>query len=453
MFIDTHAHLFYPNFKTDLEQVISDAKENKVKYILVPATDLKTSKEVLKLIDEHEILYGAVGVHPHDTKDWNQQWLEEIKTLSKHPKIVAIGEIGLDYHYDFSPRDIQIKAFDEQLKLAVELDLPVIIHNREADKDLLEIIRKYSKTNLKAQFHCFNSTIENALELIKLNHFISFTGNITFKKAEDLRTIASKITPEHLLLETDSPFLTPVPFRGKRNEPKNVVLVAQKLAEIKHLTVDDISRITNYNAFKLFGIGEKPPLSFTYKIRNSLYINVTNRCNADCVFCDRKNDAVVSGYNLKMKHSEEPPADIYIEQIGDPKKYDEIVFCGFGEPTIRWDVIKKVAKYVKVNGGKTRLDTNGHGSFINKRDITPELKGLIDTVSISFNSADAKQYSDLMKVDENLFYEMIKFAQSAKNYVDKVVMSVVSLNEVEIEKAKNFILNQVGAEFRLREYF
>ena len=154
-----------------------------------------------------------------------------------------------------------------------------------------------------------------------------------------------------------------------------------------------------------------------------------------------------------MKKSEEPTAKIYISEIGDPKNFDEIVFCGYGEPTIRWNVVKEVAKYVKQNGGKTRINTDGHGNLINKRDITPEMKDTIDVVSISFNSFDPKQYAELMRVSEDHFEEMKNFAKLAKQYVKKVVMSVVSLDEVEIEKSRKVVEDEIGVEFRVREYF
>ena len=174
---------------------------------------------------------------------------------------------------------------------------------------------------------------------------------------------------------------------------------------------------------------------------------------SNLVLTRRKGDAVLEGYNLKMSKSEEPPAEKYIEEIGDPTKYGEIVFCGYGEPTIRWDVVKTIAKYVKQNGGKTRLDTDGHGSFINKRDITPELRGTIDVVSISLNATDASKYAEIMRIEKRMFNEMIGFAKSAKQYVEKVVMTVVSMDTLEIEKAKDIVENKIGAEFRVREYF
>lgn len=453
MFIDTHAHLFFENFSDDIDEVINRAKENGVDYIIVPATDLATSKESIELAEKYEMIYATVGIHPHDTKEWNNSLLLEIEKLTKHPKVVAIGEIGLDYYYDFSPKEQQIKAFKSQLDLANKLELPVVIHNRDSDVDMMEIIQSYCGTGLKAQFHCFNGSLADALEFMKMNHFISFTGNITFKKSDGLREILKHIDLNHLMLETDSPFMTPIPYRGKRNEPAHVKIVAEKISEIHNLSIKEVGRITSLNTFRFFGIGSAPETSFTYLLDNSLYINVTNRCNADCTFCRRKEDPFLRGYNLGMKKSEEPTADVYIKEIGDPKKYDEIVFCGYGEPTIRWDVVREVAKYVKANGGKTRINTNGHGNIINKKDITPEMKNTIDVVSISFNSFDSKQYAELMRVSEDHFDEMKNFARLAKPNVKKVVMSVVSLDEVEIEKSRKVVEDEIGVEFRVRKYF
>lgn len=453
MFVDTHAHLFFENFKEDIDEVVERAKQNDVDYIIVPATDLKTAREAIALSEKYSNIYLTVGIHPHDTKDWNDPLIPQIEELAKHPKVVAIGEIGLDYYYDFSPKDQQIRAFKAQLDLTVKLQLPVVIHNRDSDEDMMEIIQSYCGTGLKAQFHCFNASVNDAVEYMKMNHFISFTGNITHKKSDSLREILSKIDLNHLMLETDSPFMTPVPYRGKRNEPSYVKIVAQQVADIHKLSLEEVGRITSLNAFRFFGIGNPPKTSFTYLIHNSLYINVTNRCNADCTFCRRKEDPFLRGYNLGMKKSEEPSAQVYIDEIGDPKKYDEIVFCGYGEPTIRWDVVKEVAKYVKDNGGKTRINTNGHGNLINKKDITPEMRGLIDTISISLNSYNSKQYAELMQVSESHFEEMKTFASLAKKYVNKVVMSVVSLDEVEIEESRKVVEDEIGVEFRVREYF
>jgi TatD DNase family protein len=453
MFVDTHSHLFSPEFGDDLETVIDNAKSSGVDYIIVPAIDIETSKKVIDLTEKYDFIYGAVGIHPHESKNWDPALINDLDELLNHNKIVAIGEIGLDYYYDFSPRDKQIEALKAQLDLALKRNLPVVLHNREADEDMMSILKSYAGSGLRAQLHCFSGSLENANDLFQMHHYISFTGNITFNKMENLRQIVAHTSLDHILLETDSPYMSPVPFRGKRNEPAKVRLVAEKIAELHKITVEEVGLVTSFNAFKLFGIGGKKDIIYTYKIHNSLYINITNRCNADCVFCNRKTDPVVAGYNLHMSKSDEPPAEIYISEIGDPKQFDEIVFCGFGEPTIRWDVVKKIAKYVKDNGGRTRLNTNGHGNYINKKDITPELNHLIDIVSISLNAVDPKQYSEIMRLDSSFFNEMINFAKSAKLYVEKVVMSVVSISSINIEKARGIAEEKVGAEFRVREYF
>lgn len=452
MFIDTHAHIFLPNFTGEVDQIIDRAKAAGVDYLIVPGTDVATSIQAVELSEKYDCVYAAVGVHPHDTKDWNDSLVEKLEELAKNKKVVAIGEIGLDYYYDFSPREIQLLAFESQIKLALKLNLPIIVHNREANDDVMSLARKYKDSGLRAQFHCFAGSIHDARELIEMHHFISFPGNVTFKNADGIRKVLSRIALDNLLLETDAPFMTPVPHRGERNEPAYIKLVAEKIAEVHKLTVEDVGRSTSYNAHKLFGIGDGLKLSFTYQIGQSLYINVTNRCNADCIFCDRKGEAVVKGYNLKMKKSEEPEAEVYINEIGDPTKFKEIVFCGYGEPTIRWDIVKKIAGYVKANGGQTRLNTDGHGNFINKRDITPELKGLIDTVSISLNSTDPEQYAKLMRVDPSMHAEMLNFAKKAKKF-SHVVLSIVGLSEVDTEAAKKFVTEEVGVDFREREYF
>jgi len=453
MFVDTHAHLFYPNFKDDLDDVLSRAKEEKVDYILIPATDIKTAIDVIALTEKYDFLFGAVGVHPHDSKDWDKFWTEEIKKIAANEKIKAIGEIGLDYYYDFSPVEKQKQAFRDQIELAIELNMPIIVHTRESDDDIYEIINSYKGTNLKAQFHCFSGNKEQAKRLLDLGHYISFTGNITFKKEDELREVVKYIPLNRLMIETDSPFLTPVPHRGKRNESAYVKLVAEQIAKIHNISIEEVGRATSYNAYKFFGIGEKPKVSFTYQLNGNLYINITNRCNADCYFCEREGEAVLKGYNLSMKKSEEPSADVYIKEIGNPKKYNEIIFCGYGEPTIRWDVVKDISKYVKDNGGQTRLNTDGHGNVINKKDITPEMKGLIDIVSISLNSADPGQYSKIMGIKTDMFYEMKDFVLKSKQYVKEVVLTIVNVPEVDIERARNFTEEELGITFRERPYF
>ncbi len=453
MYIDTHAHLFDKQYELDLDEVILRAKQNKVDEIIIPATDISTTEQAIKIAEKYEGVFVACGVHPHETKAWDSSIIMELENLAKHPKVIAIGEIGLDYHYDFSPKEIQIKAFQEQLELALTLDLPVIVHNRESDADMKEIITKYSALGLKAQFHCFNGSLEDAQYYISLNHIVSFTGNITFKKFDFLRDIAKQIPLNKIMIETDSPYMSPIPHRGKRNEPAYLSLVAETLAQLHSVSVEEIAEITSANAREFFSLRNINKPILVYPLGEALYINVTNRCNADCVFCSRKGDAVINGFSLRMNKSQELPALDYIKEIGDPKKYSEVVFCGYGEPTIRWSVVKEIAEYVKANGGKTRLNTNGHGNVINKFDITEEFNGRIDVVSISLNSTDKEQYSKLMKLPEAYFEEMINFVKVAKMKNVEVVLSVVDYPEINIKLAERFARNVLGVSFRLRSYF
>ena len=468
MFIDSHAHLTSKEFDPDREEVIRRAGDAGVMVIVNPGTDIEDSRRAVELADTHPGVYACVGFHPHEAKKANDGALLEIEELSRHPKVVAIGEIGLDFHYDFSPRDVQERIFRLQLELALRRSLPVVIHTRESHAETLRILEGFVSAHPewrnglaprgsrypapRGVFHCFPGDIPLAWHVIRLGFFVSFPGIVTFKSGGLAAAVAAGISAEHLLLETDSPYLAPVPHRGKRNEPANIPLIASKIAELQHLSVEDIARTTKYSAFQLFGIGEAPKPVFTYALRSALYINLTIRCNADCVFCDRKGEAIVKGHSLKIDR--EPTVEEVIEEIGDPKKYSEIVFCGFGEPTIRLDALKAVAKWVKQQGGTTRLNTDGHGNLINKRDIVPELVGLIDAVSISLNSPDPKQYGDLMRIDGMKFFPaMIEFAKEAVRLLPKVSMTIVDLDDVEKESARHLVEDQIGAIFVTRPLF
>jgi TatD DNase family protein len=231
-----------------------------------------------------------------------------------------------------------------------------------------------------------------------------------------------------------------------------VKFVADKIAEIQHLSIEDIGRASNLGVHKLFGIGKYPEPTIAYKIRNSLYLNITLRCDADCWFCDRKGEAIVKGHNLKIK--KEPTVTEVIEAIGDPRKYEEVVFCGFGEPTIRLDIIREVGKWIRESGGKVRLNTDGHGNIINHRNIVPELIGVVDSLSISLNSTDPTQYGEMMRIDgEKYFPAMIDFAKEAVNLLGDVTMTIVDLTGADEVKARKFVESEIGAKFRNRPYF
>ncbi len=468
LLIDSHAHLSSKEFDADRAEVIRRAFDAGVAFIVNPGTTVEDSRKGIDISREHAEVFACVGIHPHEARTADSEALRAIEELSLEPKVVAIGEIGLDFHYDYSPRDVQEQVFRSQLEIAARVDLPVVIHTRESFDRTVTIIEEFVADHpswgsrfspldsryppLRGVFHCFPGDVAAAWRVINLGFFVSLPGIVTFKNAGTATSVAASVSPEHLLLETDSPYLSPVPHRGSRNEPSRIPLIAAKIAELQHLSTDDIARTTAYGAFTLFGIGSRPEPVYTYRLKNSLYVNLTIRCNADCIFCDRKGDAMIKGHNLKIDR--EPTVEEVIREIGDPRKYDEIVFCGYGEPTIRLPELKEVAAWVKSRGGKTRLNTDGHGNIINKRNIVPELAGLLDGVSISLNSTDPAQYGALMRIDgERFFPAMIDFARECVRILPRVVMTIVDLDEVEKEKARRLVEDDIGAIFVTRPYF
>ena len=247
--IDTHSHIYYDKYH-DIDEVIDRAIEHNISRIICVGVDIESSYKSVKLAEKYDMVYSTAGYHPHESKDTKQHYLKEIEELLTHEKVVALGEIGLDFFYDHSDRKTQIRVFEEQLELARSLDVPCVIHNRDSDSDLLKSIKK-TKNN-KGVIHCFASDLTLAKKLIDLNFHLSFTGLITFVK--ELKDVIKNIPLKKIMVETDSPYLAPIPHRGKRNEPYMVKFVAQEIARIKDISIDDVAQQTTITAKKFFGI-------------------------------------------------------------------------------------------------------------------------------------------------------------------------------------------------------
>jgi TatD DNase family protein len=256
MLIDSHAHLEMNDFDDDIDEVIARAKKSGIGYIVTVGVNLEDSERAVLIADRYDMVYAVVGIHPHDAESINEKTYDSIKKLAKRNKVVAYGEIGLDFFRNLSPASIQIKRFEEQLDIASELGLPVVIHNREAHKETLEILTRHGK-NTRGVIHCFSGDYAMAVKCIDLGFYISVPGTVTFKKSERLREVVKKVPLENLVVETDAPFLSPEPKRGKRNEPANVVYTAAKVAAIKGVSLEEVAEITSANAMELFGINKK----------------------------------------------------------------------------------------------------------------------------------------------------------------------------------------------------
>ncbi len=254
MLFDTHAHLNAEQFEEDVEEVIKRAKSAGVSNILVVGFDEKTIKGAIRLADDYDLIYAAIGWHPVDAIDMTDDHLKWIEQLASHPKVIALGEMGLDYYWDKSPKEIQKEVFRKQIKLAKKVKLPIIIHNRDAHEDIVKILQEEEAEEVGGIMHCFSSSLEIAKQCIEMNFYISFGGPVTFKNAKRPKEVAKEIPLDRLLIETDCPYLTPHPYRGKRNEPSYIQLIAEEIAKLKNSPYEQIILATNENAKRLFAI-------------------------------------------------------------------------------------------------------------------------------------------------------------------------------------------------------
>ncbi|MEK5040577.1 TatD family hydrolase [Sporosarcina sp. FSL K6-3457] len=255
MFIDTHVHLNADQYEEDIDEVIGRALEAGVEKMVVVGFDRKTIIRAMELAEQHAFIYAVVGWHPVDAVDCAEEDLAWIESLAAHPKVVGIGETGLDYYWDKSPKDVQQELFRKQIRLAQKVNLPIIIHNRDATADVVRILREEAAEKTGGIMHCFGGSVETAKECIAMNFMISLGGPVTFKNARMPKEVATDISLDHLLIETDAPYLAPHPYRGKRNEPAWVTLVAEEIARLKGLPVEEVAQRTTENAVKLFNMG------------------------------------------------------------------------------------------------------------------------------------------------------------------------------------------------------
>lgn len=254
MLIDSHAHLDDKRFDLDRDMIIKNLKSNGIDYIINVGADLKSSKSTVDLAKKYENIYGVVGIHPHSATELNDKAIETLTTFAKEEKIVAIGEIGLDFYYDHSPRDVQRSAFKIQIELAKKLDLPIVIHSRDADQETFDTLKDAQDGNLRVLLHCYSGSVELASEYLKLGFYLSLGGPVTFKNARVPKEVARMVPLDRLLIETDSPYLTPEPYRGKRNEPMFVRYVAEQIAKIREISYEEIAKTTSRNAKQFFNI-------------------------------------------------------------------------------------------------------------------------------------------------------------------------------------------------------
>ena len=453
MLIDTHCHLEMEPYDQDRPEVVRRAMDGGIYRILTIGTNLEFSRKAADIADEYPAVFAAVGIHPHDAQGVDDQTYSQIRELAQRSKVIAYGEIGLDFYKMYSPKEDQRREFIRQLRVARELDLPLIIHDRDAHDETLEILEGEGGL-FRGVFHCFAGNEQMADQLIALGFHISFTGSITFGDKMKAHRVIRACPADRLLIETDAPFLTPAPHRGKRNEPLGVRRVAEKIAEIKGLSFEDAAWITTDNAYRLFRFetfGRKPEIVYEHK--QALYINLTSRCTNRCVFCAKHPAYLLGGHFLRLEQNEEPSVEQVLEAIPRPADFPEIVFCGFGEPTVRWNELLQVARELKNRGARRiRLNTNGLADLIQGRAVAGEMKGAIDAVSVSLNAPDAATYAKLCQpaFGDPAFPAILEFIKQAKLFVPEVVASAMEGSGIEMGRVKHLVENELGVPLRIR---
>lgn len=456
MLVDSHVHLDMHQFKDDLDDVIARARAAGVGEMLQVCYDARSVDNTIALTRRYGEVYGALGIHPHDARDWDEAVENKIKEGLLLKKIVAVGETGLDYYRDLSPRERQREVFRRQIGIALYFKKPIVVHSREAFGDTIAILREEGAAEVGGIFHAFPGGVEEARQARELGFLIGVGGPLTYKNSR-LPELARILPSYAFILETDCPYLPPEPHRGTRNEPARVAIVRDRLAAIRGVEPADVERAAEVNYARLFHKRKDIPGAVAYALKGNIYINVTRACTNNCTFCLRnRRDNFFYGYNLNL--AVDPTAGEMVEAataLAREGRRGEIVFCGYGEPTCRAADVLEAARALKSLGLPLRLDTNGHGNMINRRDIVPELAGVFDGVSISLNAHDRASYARLCRPDagEKAFDAVIDFIKRAAASRMACAVTVLDCPGVDVEACRALVSSIPRARFRVRTYY
>ncbi|MBI5507120.1 MAG: YchF/TatD family DNA exonuclease [Deltaproteobacteria bacterium] len=461
MFVDAHCHLERATYADELDDVIARAFAAGLSHLVAVGASGVTAgaHEVLALCRRYPRVRAAVGIHPHDAAKAQPKDVEILAGLLERPEVVALGEIGLDYHYDFAPPAVQRRLFERLLGLARDRDLPAMLHVREADADVFTTLDAVGVPKAGGVVHCFTGGPKQAEAYLSRGLHLSIPGVITFKNAEPLRDAVRAAPLERLLVETDSPYLAPVPYRGKRNEPAFVLHTAAAIAALKGLSTDDVGRVTAQNARRLFGMESDAAPALAYPIRDNLYVNLTSRCTLACTFCPKieRKDWWVRGHWLRLGSDPEEALvlDAVLAALDAKPEVTEIVFVGLGEPTLRLAALVSIGQKIRARFGaryRLRADTDGLGNLVHGRDITAELATVLDAVSVSLNAADGETYARLChsRYGAGAYGAVKQFIAAAKAAGLDVTASVVGVPGLDLEACRVVAEEELGVRFRHR---
>jgi len=454
MFIDSHAHLFDRKFEADLDRVLDRARAAGVERVVTLGDTVENSKRAIALALRHPMILAAVGVHPHHARDWNGTTEQTITRFTETPRVVAIGEIGLDYHYNPDSAVVQRRVFRNQLALARELDMPVSIHCREAYDDLIEDIQTEKAENVGGVVHCFTGSLDDAKSLIDQGFYLGVGGTITFPNAEPLRFVVQQVGIDYVVLETDSPYLAPQTKRGRRNEPAHLPYTARVVADLTGHGYRDVARTTRYNTLRAFRLSRDLQPQPVFVWEGNIYVNLTNDCTNDCSFCHKQGEGIARGVRLTVP--EPPPAEAVLRCLEDEQfeHYDSVVFSGMGEPTLRLETLIHVAKVLREKGKRITLETNGQADLGRKHSAIDELEGVVDTLRVSLNAPDRETYNALCHPEdpERAFDGIVSFLKAAKGRFPEVAATTIELPEIDIEKVRHLAEDEIGVPLLVRPF-
>jgi len=455
MLVDSHAHLESAEFAADLDEVVDRAREAGVGEILNVGCDIGSIAKTIALTERYGDVYAALGIHPHNAKDFDAALEKDLEKQLLRKKVLAVGEIGLDYYRDLSPRGMQRDVFRRQIGMALYFKKPIVVHCRDAFDDVVKILSEEGAGDAGGVFHAFSGGLEEAKVVLDLGFHVGIGGPLTYRNSR-LPAVAAGLPSGAILLETDCPYLPPVPHRGERNEPAYVPLVAEKLAGTLGVGREDIERSTTANYRRLFhgDPGSEPEIA--YLLKGNIYVNVTGACTNDCAFCPRNRfGRYIYGHDLEL--ASDPTAGEMIDAaraLAGGRSDGEIVFCGYGEPTCGLREMVEAARALGALGLPRRLDTNGQGNLIHKRNIIPELEEVFERISISLNAPDKIAYERLCRPDlgGRAFDAVVEFIRLAARSRMECTVTAVEYEGVDIEACRRLVAGIDGAAFRVRTY-
>lgn len=450
MFFDSHAHLHDEKFERDLDRVLDRARAAGITRILTLGDNIEASRRALALAQQVPEVLAAAGVHPHAVSEWSAESERALLELLDAPRVVVVGEIGLDYYHHSTGHDRQREVFRRQLAIARELRMPVSMHCRESYADLLADLKAEKGEEIGGVCHCFSGSLKDAQVLTDMGFSLGVGGSSTYPKAEELRDVLRRIGIHFLLLETDSPYLSPQPKRGRRNEPAHLPITARMLAEFLGESYRDVARITSYNTERAFRLTKDHLAEAVYVTRNQIHVNLTNCCSNSCEFCHRHGEGIVRGHKLLLE--EEPPVAPVQEQILKPEyaSYRDVVFSGLGEPLMRLDATLQIGRVARTAGKHVILQTNGQGLLLHGPELFTNLKDAVDSVSVSLNAPDQATFNAVCHPSdpERAFGAVLDFIRGCRKHHIPVEATALDLPEVDLA-ATHTLARELGVELHV----